>query len=1064
MNLLAHARLRRLSVANRLKWSVIAFLSALLISGCGGGSSSGSGSGNQPTSSTTVSGIVTDPAIEGSAVRLVDSEGDVLTRIVRTGADGTFEFEVSDAQLASLAEIVAVGGRDVETGADLTGITLRARANGAGDFVVSPVTTLSVEASGSMTREQLASLMGLDSVDALIDDPANNDAIQVLSLKLTDVVLALQDEGFGWSDLVNEIQLTDGDLATATENLAEDNSSPLLAVAVRLRALDAASGDEGMTVVERWNLLRIEEGLASFYRDSLNVTVEGEAAEAVSRIAQTVWEGADRKGAEPDSPGVLNLARYLVTGYGLDGASLTADLVVPSEIETDELIAFVISTDFIDHQLPLADGERLTDGNAARAQYFLQSDLSPFFRAENLFKGVFDDSVTDPVYSEIALGLYAAGLNTQADRTVRSKIFQPYERAEAFRDAGLALFNEGQVELAKNYWNLAAETLDTIVAKKGLNNLSFDDTRLAQNLSINFGLADLDVEAQQVLSPLLEFRERFGGPENPWSGNYFNLTTGLVELAEDLVASAEEAGLNGPALQRALDATNLAARWVDDMPGPQPGPITCAAIQSQYTARYMNLYSRLGENERALEGVNKFEATLALDCNSFASFYIDIGVPTYGQLGLNERLRDLATGVPYPSVINAVDIELATFNAVEAARASGGAAAIAAMEDGIGGLQDRFEAMVFGLTTDRGTFSFLPGTLAERLLLAGLDDAATEVSDAAWELVTSGGFRAQATDPDSLILRGCRAGAIASDVISSNQIAIERMEECSSIASSTFDDSSSTQQRFNAQKQIAEGFISLGSYRSEPLNRAKTQAALISEPSTRLTAISDVALLQAEGNELSGGLQTLDQSVIPDLNSLSSGAVSVDETEAFLDQVMSVAETYNDLVDIARTQVSQVPVWSAEDQGVVEQSRLRVRELIDGGLASIVTFGGVLSLLDGLDEDGRVDQRMAAVEILAQARHYDFAETIARDSNNPVADRDEMLADIAGALTGADDFPGVSIARYDYDGDGYPDFFNPASSQSERDQSPLTVDDDIDGDDIPDTIDPTPYCSTCEGG
>ena len=131
------------------------------------------------------------------------------------------------------------------------------------------------------------------------------------------------------------------------------------------------------------------------------------------------------KVSDPDSPGIDNLARYLISIYGLDSDSLTQDLVVPDEVVTDDLVAFVASIDFIDHELPLAQEELLNDDNETKAQYFLSSDLSPFYKAETLFTGLYDDAITDPVYAQIAVGLAAAGLDERAELIALSKIFQP---------------------------------------------------------------------------------------------------------------------------------------------------------------------------------------------------------------------------------------------------------------------------------------------------------------------------------------------------------------------------------------------------------------------------------------------------------------------------------------------------------------------------------------------------------------------------------------------------------------------------------------------------------------
>ena len=57
--------------------------------------------------------------------------------------------------------------------------------------------------------------------------------------------------------------------------------------------------------------------------------------------------------------------------------------MVPDEVVTDDLVAFVASIDFIDHELPLAQEELLNDDNETKAQYFISSDLSAFLQSGN---------------------------------------------------------------------------------------------------------------------------------------------------------------------------------------------------------------------------------------------------------------------------------------------------------------------------------------------------------------------------------------------------------------------------------------------------------------------------------------------------------------------------------------------------------------------------------------------------------------------------------------------------------------------------------------------------------
>ncbi|WP_029652732.1 hypothetical protein [Marinobacter daepoensis] len=1040
-------------------------LTAVVMAGCGGGSSGNSDTDTgQPDRSAAVSGVVTDPEIEGAAVRLVDDRGDALTPIFRTSADGRFVFELTGRQLAEFNEIVAVGGRDSVTGTDLTGITLRAPASEAGDYVVSPVTTLWLEAREELTDDQVAALLGLDSVDMLDDDPADNPEVQALALKITEIVTTLRDLGLSWEDLVSEVQVTNGDFALAAENLAEDAASPLMRVANRIRLLESGIDPEGVSMVERWNLLRIEEGLSAYYRDDLGVILEGEAADAIARIARSVWEGSGRKGVAPNSPGVLNLARYLVTVYGLDVASLAADLVVPAGIASDELVAFVISTDFIDHQLPLAQGERLTDDPAKRAEYFLRSDLSPFYQAEQLFVGVYDDAATDPVYGLIAEGLSAAGLNDEAVLTVRSKIFQPSIKANTFRQLGLAFLQSGANSKAIEQFDRAAAIYlgeNGVVASKGALNLSFDDTRSLQNLSTAYRQAGKTSRAEEMLQPVLTIRDGLGGSGKPWSGAYYNITTGIVDLAVELVERAELEGLEGAAYQSALDYTHLAASWVESMP-KLDHPLTCAAIQTQYTGKYMDLYSRLGRKAEALAGVGKFENLLALDCNAFSKFYVDIASATYARLGLIERFEDLlASEVEgqglYDAAAKTSRLELAVFKAVEAAKAGDDLVnAVTVMEREVVDPLDRAHYMTFGI---RG-LTLDPSPLFERLLNEGLVDAAREVVGEAWALVNSKDYVIAASSPGKLLGEGCLAVVAATDVIGDRNQAAERMDHCAALAASRYGAGSSTRDRIEALTLVATAYVGLGQYPSVALSALMSEIAVVSDPASQLASYVEVANLQATA----GRLQEAHNTLMSKAEAALAGLPPVNDVETAKERIrllLLVANAYADSAVVARHALAAEGVWQPVNRELISQARGRARALISNETGRSSSVPDALTALLVLDQNARIEQRKKLVKTLSDARHYELAELIARDGENSGADTGEMLNVIASALTTQDDYPGTHLARFDFDGDGLADFFAPQSTEAERQHALFELDDDIDNDGIQDALDSTPYCATC---
>jgi hypothetical protein len=72
------------------------------------------------------------------------------------------------------------------------------------------------------------------------------------------------------------------------------------------------------------------------------------------------------------------------------------------------------------------------------------------------------------------------------------------------------------------------------------------------------------------------------------------------------------------------------------------------------------------------------------------------------------------------------------------------------------------------------------------------------------------------------------------------------------------------------------------------------------------------------------------------------------------------------------------------------------------------------------------------------------------------ADRYAALESIAEYYAQKDDFPGTWVASVDTDKDGEPDFFNPLATAADISASGLVLDDDSDGDGIPDTRDARP--------
>jgi hypothetical protein len=84
---------------------------------------------------------------------------------------------------------------------------------------------------------------------------------------------------------------------------------------------------------------------------------------------------------------------------------------------------------------------------------------------------------------------------------------------------------------------------------------------------------------------------------------------------------------------------------------------------------------------------------------------------------------------------------------------------------------------------------------------------------------------------------------------------------------------------------------------------------------------------------------------------------------------------------------------------------------------------------------------------------YEYAYSL----HDNTGDQNGTLRAIGEAILARDDFPNSDIAFIDTDKDGKPDFFLPWATEEEIARSRLVLDDDIDGDGKPDTVDKTPY-------
>lgn len=1075
------------SVFQSMRVSLL-LLFAMIVSACGSSSGSNSDEGGGELSNT-VSGIVTDPAIQGAAVRLVDERGDALTRIQITDQKGRFSFELPVTVDLVGARAVAVGGQDVKTGQNLKGITLEARWASGAEMVVTPLTTLalSYEREGGTTAG-LASLLGLEEAE-LTSDPANSPAAQRASILVTELMVAMSGAEDGISSLLDKLQMAGGDLGSTAQLLVADTLLPseviarLQSVQDRIEAFDSLAEvpTDAAGMVRELNRINIRDGVAGYLKNKLSFEPASEDEQAnVNALADAIFNALNQQGLPAESSALLNIIRYVVVINALSADVIAAaDFEVPQPIDPENILTLLADTDAVDSTLPLAVGEELGTDNAARVDYFFRSDLSPYYRAAKLFDGVIDDQIMDPLYADIAVGQAAAGLTEQAKLTAQSSIFQRVEKFDAYRRVGEQLLARNDVEGAVTLWQKALVDFQLYIDAKGLSNLSAEDGTFLSSLSGNFrdiGRMDL---ANEAFATMQAFLDAEADPKGELTTAYRVLMGEIESKAGELVDSVR---FGGGSESEALSAVQLLEKVVFGAGQFYSRGTPLAGYC--YNFRTLNLesaasyYEQLGRTGDASRMLDEYERLLQVECNwKWARNMVDDFAPIYGRLQLLDRLERVLVDIVEPmdggvSAANKARSEAALYVARDLAIDGDIDGAIEAITESQESLMKQVSSLSF-IGTGEGLNESKIG-LSVLLAESGFADRAKLISDHVMEIVLSDEYLAEAdaslsnlndnaTRPNQFLGQGCRKIAALYNWLGYPENADDAMAKCETRALGLFAGShATTAEKAESFKMLAAGYQWLGNNERsrELLQTAATLVDIYSDPSKRAYEKQEIALLYAGNGDLSEALTTMGsaQEDLVSIGTLNSAQASL---LAAVERAQTLGMAYVQIADMVRGRIAQEGIAAASQPVDAERARQALRKLwLESDSAS--GWPGTMAAIEQLnDPEERQSQRDSGIYQLSLGHHFNDAETLAR-SYELAADRNKALSLVARILTGYDDYPGSYVVRFDFDNDGLPDFFNPVSSQHDRNLLAVALDDDIDGDGLLASEDPTPYCATCE--
>ncbi|WP_421620780.1 hypothetical protein [Alkalilimnicola ehrlichii] len=1087
---------------------ILGVVCSLSLTGClGGGSSSSGGSGDTaPGDSDGFTGLVTDPPIEGASVRLVSAEGNTVSQVVRTDEQGRFELD-ADARdhWRDGARLLARGGVDSRTGQDFRSFTLAAPfgPDTPEEPVVSPLTTLvdhhlNHSAMGyEAALERVATQVGLtpDQTAALVADPAEHPRAQQASLLTADLLAALRGTETPWATLAQALDGANGDFAQAAQWLQMDELPE--AVQHRLSRFehraehlqDMAPGN-AEAAIRAHGQANLHDGLAAFLERAHGLS-DSDARQWGHALAEPVWSGMGDKSLPADAPALLNVGRYLLQHHLPE--TLDLEQLPEQAIATDTTLRELASRRVIDPTIPLGVGETLGMDNTARIHYFLRSEHAPYYRAERLFDDVFDDATTDPVFASIAHGMASAGLVDEAVLALRSRVFQPTERAEAHRLIGDALIDSGDDGTAFEQLVQARATYEDILQSKGIANLEDDDAQFLARLSGTFSRAGHPDEVEATLNSVRQFTSVAGGKNKDLTMAYRQIALAAYDAAREAVERYELNG-NAPALRnQAESALSLAQELIwglgpDSVPFPGlwTGIDRKYSTRTQYVAQYGQLAVRLGLDAEATRSVNEFAELLSTPQNlDAAGLWLTNMAEVFDYL---DRMADYEALIAQGESLNGEGdwsraasprAELALFSARQQALQGQIEQAIETT------LEARADpgpsAQVRDLTYDLISREVLqPGgpRLALYLVEQGELDAARQVVETAAEIALSGAMVAERVDGSNdwqFVYLGCRRVAFMYDLAGDTDKAMSHLNACADRVNAEMSGSTTpTAEQAESVRLLAAGHLWLDDQPGAENRLAHLASVGQSFSGTeRIAHLVQRAELLSQADSPEQALQLLNEAAAS-TSGLTSGSSSEESTLEALEWATrggvsqargraannGVASAYGLVAEGIRERATTTGTISAARQTLVTDARAQAQALILGG----DNDPGVLGLIDTLpNEQDRDTETRHAVNALVAVRGFEPAAALASaDTRSTV--RNRLLQSIANGLTEWDDFPGSFLARFDFDGDGRPDFFSPGSTLAEREASPLTLDNDIDGDSIPDFQDRTPYCPADTAG
>lgn len=470
------------------KISAMVILLAAVAAGCSSGSSSG---GSSAVPLMTITGKVSDPAVEGAKVELLDSSKNIYGKCGVNGnslcnvwskSDGSFVITLPQGTDVSNFSLKSTGGTDTAYGTEITVSYTADINNYAGNYsniILSPISSLYTNLLLSNTHDNaittLSSYFGLNKNVVLLDPESNADLLKI-SYIINQIASNIgTDDAF--SKIAALIKPT-SQFTTDIDNMLSSLFQADTALQSSLKEMyTTVAGIQSQDVYTVLSSIQNLEKVRMFKNAYVNIFegISGQAsAQALANIESLYNQLNDRVVIPTSQFQIEQIVRFVASqtvltdkklndyaNFNVDASSfqsiltaVTSDTALIADIETLASETVYAVTVPLESPLGLSDNQK-------RVDYYFNSTQDVGYQARLITKRVTDDTIIDEIYKNITSTYAKYGLAEKAKKLADVNIADNMARIKAV--ISIARYASGyNLTLAKTYIAEAKQLLDTL--------------------------------------------------------------------------------------------------------------------------------------------------------------------------------------------------------------------------------------------------------------------------------------------------------------------------------------------------------------------------------------------------------------------------------------------------------------------------------------------------------------------------------------------------------------------------------------------------------------------------